>query len=199
MWLIVGLGNPGAQYGDTRHNVGFMVIDRLSNQLDIPLRSRSMKAMWGKGVWEGKGVVLAKPQTFMNLSGESVVRLASHFLVEGEQIVVIHDDLDLDLGRIKIQEKGGDAGHKGIRSIIDHLKRRDFIRLRLGIGRKEGRRGGEREYVLTTFCEEEQRVVAEQIERAGEAVRTILVDGTAIAMNRFNQRMVSAGKKISDE
>ena len=195
MWLIVGLGNPGAQYSDTRHNVGFMVIDRLSEQFDIPLRSKSMKALWGKGLWEGRGVVLSKPQAFMNLSGESVVRLANHFFVEDAQIIVIHDDLDLDLGRIKILEKGSDAGHKGIRSIIDHLKRENFIRLRLGIGRKQGKRGSEKEYVLTAFGAEEQRVIADQIERAGEAVRMIIIDGPAVAMNQFNRRVASPVEK----
>ncbi len=194
MWLIVGLGNPGLRYRYTRHNVGFRVIERLARELSIALNRRSKKARWETGRWEQEKVVLAKPQTFMNLSGEAVSLLANFFSLEGTSIVVVHDDLDLNLGRIKIGVKGGDGGHRGIRSIINHLGTDEFIRLRMGTGRGE-RSGEESKYVLGVFDDNQEHVVTELIERACEAVKTIIFEGVAAAMNQFNQRDHSFSKK----
>ena len=187
VWLIVGLGNPGLQYRNTRHNVGFRVIDRLAFARAAPLSHRSKKATWASGAWKQETVVLAKPQTFMNLSGEAVGLLTESFSVDRQRIIVIHDDLDLELGRIKIREKGGDGGHRGVRSIITHLESKDFVRIRMGIGRG-GSSGEERDYVLGVFDDEQRQVVTEQIEAACEAVRTIIFEGSIVAMNRFNQK-----------
>ena len=148
---------------------------------------RSNKAKWGSGSWDRVEIVLAKPQTYMNLSGKAVRLLADTFLLDGLRIVVIHDDLDLDLGRIKIREKGGDGGHRGVRSIIENLEDKKFIRIRMGIGRG-GDSGEERDYVLDAFDDEQKQVVTELIETACEAVRTVVFEGPAAAMNRFNQK-----------
>ena len=153
----------------------------------IPLRRRDKKTTWALGSWEQKKVVFAKPQTFMNLSGEAVNRLADFFSINRQRIIVIHDDLDLELGRIKIREKGGDGGHRGVRSIIDHLESKEFLRIRMGIGRKSTS-GAERDYVLDVFDDEQKQVVTELVETACEAVRTIVFEGAAAAMNRFNQK-----------
>lgn len=187
MWLIVGLGNPGLKYRYTRHNIGFRVIDRLARKLGISLSHRSKRSTWATGLWEQEKVTLAKPQTFMNLSGQAVSLIAESFSSDGSRIIVVHDDLDLELGRIKIREKGGDGGHRGVRSIIEHLKSKDFLRIRIGIGRGDIS-GEERDYVLDAFDAEQKQVVTELIETACEAVQTIIFEGPAEAMNRFNQK-----------
>lgn len=192
VWLIVGLGNPGLTYRYTRHNIGFRVIDRLSREFSIPVTKRGLMATWGNGQWEDREVVLAKPQTFMNLSGEAVVRLAASFEATVGQVIVIHDDLDLNLGEIRIREKGGDGGHRGVRSIIDGLGRDEFIRVRMGISRPD-RKGDEQDFVLGMFDFQERKVLQEHIEAAKKAVKTIIVEGTSVAMNRFNRR-----KRIRD-
>jgi PTH1 family peptidyl-tRNA hydrolase len=187
VWLIVGLGNPGRKYQFTRHNIGFRVIDRLSRELSIPLNKKSLLTKWGKGTWGENELVLAKPQTFMNLSGEAVIRLVKFFQVKTKNMIVIHDDLDLSLGEIRIREKGGGGGHKGVESIIHSLETHDFIRVRLGIGRPE-KKGNEKDYVLGTFDNREKEILSKQIINGKEAVKIIICEGTAIAMNRFNRK-----------
>ncbi len=187
MWLIVGLGNPGRKYQFTRHNIGFRVIDRLSRDLSIPLNKKSLLTKWGKGTWRENELVLAKPQTFMNLSGEAVIRLVNFFKIKTKNLIVIYDDLDLGLGEIRIREKGGGGGHKGVESIIHNLKTSEFIRVRLGIGRPD-KKGSEKDYVLETFDDGEKKIVNEQIAKGKEAVEIIIGEGTASAMNRFNRK-----------
>ena len=187
MWLIVGLGNPGRKYQFTRHNIGFRVIDRLARELSIPLNKKSLLTKWGKGRWKENELVLAKPQTFMNLSGEAVIRLVNFFKIKTKNLIVIYDDLDLGLGEIRIREKGGGGGHKGVESIIHNLKTSEFIRVRLGIGRPD-KKGSEKDYVLETFDDGEKKIVNEQIAKGKEAVEIIIGEGTASAMNRFNRK-----------
>ncbi|WAC07799.1 MAG: aminoacyl-tRNA hydrolase [Thermodesulfobacteriota bacterium] len=188
MWLIVGLGNPGRKFKFTRHNIGFRVIDQLSKELSIPLDKKRMMALWGKGSWEEQKVILAKPQTFMNLSGEAVVRFKNFFRIETDKVIIIHDDLDLNFGQMKIRNKGGDAGNKGLKSIIQSLGESEFIRVRLGISRPE-KKGEGRNYVLADFDEQEKKKLNILINQATEAVKTIMLESTAQAMNRFNQKV----------
>ena len=188
MWLIVGLGNPGRIYKFTRHNIGFRVIDALSKEFSIPLDNKRMMSRWGKGTWEAKKVLLAKPQTFMNLSGEAVVRLRNFYRIDADKVIIIHDDLDLSFGQIKIRNKGGDAGNKGVKSIIESLGKSEFIRVRLGISRPE-KKGKGRDYVLADFDEREKEKLNVLLDQAKEAVKTIISESTAQAMNRFNRNL----------
>jgi len=188
VWLIVGLGNPGRKFKFTRHNIGFRVIDQLSEELCIPLDKKTMMSRWGKGSWEEQNVILAKPQTFMNLSGTAVVRLKEFFRIDTDKVIIIHDDLDLNFGQMKIRNKGGDAGHKGIKSIIESLGESEFIRVKLGIGRPEII-GQEKNYVLTDFDEPQKKNLSIFLGRAKEAVKTIMLESTAQAMNRFNRNV----------
>jgi PTH1 family peptidyl-tRNA hydrolase len=188
VWLIVGLGNPGRKFKFTRHNIGFRVIDQLSKELSIPLDKKRMMATWGKGSWSDQKVVLSKPQTFMNLSGEAVVRLKKFFRIETNKVIIIHDDLDLDFGQMRIRDKGGDAGNKGVKSISESLGKSEFIRVRLGISRPE-KKGEGKDYVLADFDELEKKNVNILLAQAKEAVKTIMLKGTAQAMNRFNRKL----------
>lgn len=186
-WLIAGLGNHGDRYRDTRHNVGFMVADRLAGR-DESLRWRPSSRFRGELVSGSLGqhaVVLLKPHTYMNLSGESVAAVARFYRIPTARLIVVHDDVDLDLGRIKVKRDGGDGGHKGIRSITQHLDA-DFVRIRLGVGRPE--RGDVVDYVLAPFSAEEREQLGSQLDRAVSAVRTVLSRGYREAMNRFNRR-----------
>lgn len=187
MWLIVGLGNPGREYQFTRHNIGFRVIDRLAFTWSIPLGRKSMRARWAKGHWEGQEVVLVKPQTFMNLSGEAVAWMVARFGVPVSKLIVVHDDLDFPLGEIRVRKAGGDGGHRGVKSIIERLGQREFVRVRMGIGRPD-RKGVESNYVLETFSDQEKEVLVGHLQRGVEAVSCIVSKGAAVAMNEFNRR-----------
>ena len=191
---IVGLGNPGKQYEATRHNAGFMVVDRLAGEYSVGLQERKFPASWGSALIEGHKVVLFKPTTYMNRSGEAVGEMVRYFGIPVTQMLVIHDDLDLLCGRIRIARGGGAGGHRGIVSLIQHLGRQDFPRLKLGIGRPLHREPVET-YVLKSPYPEEEQVFEEMISRGTEAARVVLASGLTAAMNRFNQRdpKVSAG------
>jgi PTH1 family peptidyl-tRNA hydrolase len=182
--LIVGLGNPGRQYADNRHNVGFQCLDRLAKAWGLSLSRRKHKALLAQGEIVGQRAVLAKPQTFMNLSGEAVKRLARFYQVPPENILVIYDDLDLPLGRIRLRPEGGSGGHKGMKSIIQHLGSNGFARLRVGIGRPT--HGDPVDYVLSDFTSDEWTVIEEVYERVVSAVELWLAKGIAAAMNRYN-------------
>lgn len=196
MWLIVGLGNPGTKYKNTRHNIGFMAVAYLAEANGIRFNKSNFKSHWGKGNIQGREVILAEPQTFMNLSGEAVRLLADYFCIEPKNIVVIYDDIDLGFGAIRIRLKGGSGGHKGIESIIEQLDTNNFPRIRLGIGRPENREQGAgsreqvdvAEYVLSPFNSEEVSTVLTVMNRTKEAVDVILKDGIEKAMNRFNKK-----------
>ncbi|MBI5051114.1 MAG: aminoacyl-tRNA hydrolase [Nitrospirae bacterium] len=183
MLLIVGLGNPGNAYSKTRHNLGFMVIDALSHKFSIPIYHKSKHYLYGRGTIEGKEVILAKPLTFMNRSGLAVKDLLRKFKdIKG--LIVIHDDLDLNTGTIKIKKGGSSGGHKGAESIIEHTGINDFIRLRLGIGRSEFLQP--EEYVLRNFSRQEQPLIKKNIEKAVDAIIAIIDKGIAHAQNKFH-------------
>jgi PTH1 family peptidyl-tRNA hydrolase len=186
-YLIAGLGNPGNKYIHTRHNIGFKVVDFLSHHYSIPLSSTRDDALYGFGTIAKKTVLLVKPYAFMNRSGPSVYRLAQKYRILGEKMIVIHDDLDLAFGRLKIKEKGGSGGHKGIDSLIDAMSIKDFIRIRIGIGRPENGQSIV-DYVLSVFSSEEIPLLDKIIARVGDATKTILCQGTRAAMNSFNDR-----------
>jgi len=187
MYIIVGLGNPGTEYEATRHNVGFMVIDRLSREYGIRLDKKSRLARWGEGALAGENVVLLKPLTFMNNSGLAVREILKGKGVELDRLIVIYDDLDLEPGRIRIRPDGGSGGHKGIQSIVGHLGSRDFLRVRIGIGRPSGRQDA-RDYVLHPFAKREREDVDFAIIKAADAVTFIIEHGVERAMNEFNRK-----------
>lgn len=182
-WLIVGLGNPGRQYEETRHNVGFQTIDRLSQEAKIDLSRRRANAFYGQGSVAGGTVILAKPQTYMNDSGVAVRGLLSWFKLDPKALVVVYDDLDLPVGRIRLRPAGSAGGHNGVRSIIQQLGSDSFARVRIGIGRP---RSDGIDHVLGKFAPDERPIVADAIARASEAVTAIVADGLDAAMNRFN-------------
>ncbi len=184
--IIVGLGNPGREYEATRHNVGFQVVDRLAQIAGISLQERKFKASWGTGMLAGKKVSLVKPLAFMNRSGEPVGEMLRYFGIGAEQMMVIHDDLDLPCNRIRLVRHGGAGGHRGVRSLIQHLGGQDFPRLKLGIGRPLHGEPVEA-YVLRTPYPEQQRGFAEMIERATQATQKVVSSGLAVAMDRFNR------------
>ena len=188
--LVVGLGNPGRVYSGTRHNAGFMVADELAKGFSIALSKRKFNAQYGTGSIDGVEVVLAKPMGFMNRSGPPVQQIAGYFRISSEDILVVHDDIDLEFGRLKIKEKGGDGGHKGVRSIIDAFGGGDFARLRIGVGRPDAENGAA-DYVLDNFAFEEKKVLSQIIASAKDAVVTILCKGTKEGMNRFNNKKIS--------
>lgn len=185
MFLIVGLGKPGSSYRKTRHNIGFRVIDALSEMHHIPLNHEKHQAIFGSGYIEGTKVILAQPQTYMNLSGESVREFAGFYKIPPENILVIFDDISLDIGQLRIRKKGSAGGHNGVKSIIAHLDSQDFPRVKVGIGEKPDYLDLA-DYVLGNFPNEISDVVNESIKHAAEACTCILTDGIDTAMNRFN-------------
>jgi len=185
--IIVGLGNPGVHYRWSRHNVGFQVMDRLSEMQRIPFCSKRFKTLYGTGWINSQNVVLAKPLTFMNLSGEAVKKIISAFSAGMEDLIVIHDDLDLPVGRLRVKRRGGDGGHQGVRSIIEATGVNAFLRLKVGIGRPP--KGMEpAEYVLKAFEEDDQPEIDSALCRAAEALVVILSEGVEAAMNRFQKK-----------
>ena len=189
-FLIVGLGNPGREYKDTRHNVGFMLIDRLSVRLNARLSRMQAKALVGSTNYEDYKLILAKPQTYMNLSGQSIQGLARFYKVPLENMIVAHDDLDLPFGTIRIRPGGGPGGQKGVASTIERLGTKDFRRLRIGIGRPPGRMDPAA-YVLQNFAQSDAVLLSEILDRAADAVLTFVTDGLNAAMNKFNGEVVT--------
>lgn len=197
MMLIVGLGNPGTRYKDTRHNIGFMAVDYLAEVNGIKLNKSDFKSLLGKGSIKDKEVILLKPQTYMNLSGEAVQAVSDYFDIEPKDILVIYDDIDLELGMMRIRLSGGSGGHRGMQSIIEHLGANDFPRIRLGIGRpgkieSKNQRVRESEivadYVLSPFQTDEKDLLKKMLDATKEAVDTIVKHGAPKAMNRFNKK-----------
>jgi PTH1 family peptidyl-tRNA hydrolase len=185
--LIVGLGNPGKEYAAHRHNVGFHVVDALARTHNLIFaRHKRAKARVAQGQIEGKLVILVKPQTFMNLSGKSVSRLSREREIPPERILVVYDDLDLPLGRVRLRSEGGTGGHKGMRSIAELLGTQSFPRLRVGIDRPPGNMDPA-DYVLLPFAEDEKSLAAEVVARAVAAVECWLTDGIVAAMDQFNR------------
>ena len=184
--LIVGLGNPGAQYAKNRHNVGFMAVDAIGDDARVAVNRSKFKGQYGSGTIAGSSAVLLKPETFMNRSGFSVSPARSFFNVEVGHIVVLHDELDLPFGTVRIKVGGGHAGHNGLRSIIDQLGSKDFVRVRIGIGRPV--HGSVSDFVLSDFAGEQQEWLGDLVERAADAAAAILKDGPRAAMNKINAK-----------
>lgn len=187
MYIIVGLGNPGVRYDHTRHNVGFDCITRIAEEYNIPMDYIKHKAICGSGYIEGQKVLLAKPQTYMNLSGESVRQLVAFYKITEEELLVIFDDISLDVGQIRIRKKGSAGGHNGMKNIITHLGSQDFKRIKVGIGDKPA--GWDlADYVTGHFSKEDQEVMNETEKNVVHAVKTILTEGVETAMNQFNKK-----------
>jgi peptidyl-tRNA hydrolase, PTH1 family len=185
LFLIVGLGNPGAQYRRSRHNVGVMAIERLAERNGIAINRQQFFGKSGRGVIAGRGALLLLPQTYMNLSGQSVQAACEFHKLSPEFVVVVHDDVDLELGRIQVKRGGGHGGHKGVESIVLLLGGADFLRVRLGIGRPP-QQGDTSDYVLGAFRADEEVAVGRLVERAANAVEVVLETGLNQAMNQFN-------------
>jgi PTH1 family peptidyl-tRNA hydrolase len=185
--IIVGLGNPGTQYRMSRHNIGFQVMDRIAQINHISIRTRRFKSLYGTGWIDSQQVILAKPMTFMNRSGEAVQNATHFFRLGMEDLVVVHDDLDLPLGRLRFKRRGGDGGHQGVRSIIERMGGNNFLRLKVGVGRPpQGRDSAD--YVLEAFDRVEQSLLDQVLPLAAESVKVLLLEGLEKAMNQFQKR-----------
>ena len=192
--LIVGLGNPGKRYEATRHNIGFMVLEKLARDWEVEINNRSFNALWGKRTIAGNNVLLAKPQTFMNLSGTAVRQLQSFFKTDISNLIVIHDDLDLPFGAIRLKSGGGTAGHKGLASIESNLGTSGFVRVRLGIGKPVDKSRIEG-YVLEPFRKEEQEVLPEVVGRAADACAEIVLNSLQKAIGKYQTKNINFLKK----
>ena len=193
MKLIVGLGNPGRDYAHNRHNIGFLCLNHFARANSVRFDRKQSKARIGRGEVEGSELVLAKPQTYMNHSGQSVSLLINRFDVELDDLIVVHDDLDLPLGKIRVSHGSSSGGHKGIYSIISSLGSRDFIRIRVGIGRPTAHPDSTQiseddiiAYVLSGFTPEEKRIMSQVIPQVSEAIYCLLSEGLDTAMNKYN-------------
>jgi len=184
-YLLIGLGNPGREYRDNRHNVGFMLIDRLCVRLNARGMKVQSKAIVTSAMYEDRKLILAKPQTYMNLSGQSAQGLLNFYKLPMENMLVAHDDLDIPFGVIRIRPGGGPGGQRGMASTIEQLGTKDFPRLRIGIGRPPGRMDPSA-YVLQNFSRDEMKLLSEIIDRAADAALTFVVDGLNKAMNKYN-------------
>ena len=187
MKIIVGLGNPGKKYERTRHNAGFLVVDALARSLRFDLSQEKYHALVGKARIGHEEVLLAKPQTYMNESGRSVGSIMRYTSAAASDLIVVHDELDLPPGTVRVKSGGGHGGHNGLRSIIDHLGSPDFIRVRVGVGRPSPGRDAA-DHVLSPFSQEERASAEQSFERAAEAVASIIVNGLTKAMNDFNKK-----------
>jgi PTH1 family peptidyl-tRNA hydrolase len=187
MYLIVGLGNPGKQYAETRHNVGFMVLDYLAEKNNLTFTDSKWKASIVKAVAWDKSVILLKPETYMNLSGSAVTQAAHYYKIHSDNIIIIHDDLDMEFGRAKIVSGGGDGGHKGIRSIIEHLGTKNFPRLKIGIGRPPTPVLPEK-YVLGKFDSDQKNILDQKMSILHDGIRIFMQQGIAAAMTVINPK-----------
>lgn len=190
MKLIVGLGNPGTKYAGTRHNVGFSVIVGLADKYNIELSEKKHKAIYGRGMIEGEKVILAMPQTFMNLSGESVRELVDYYKCDPSDVIVAYDDIDLAVGKLRIREKGSAGGHNGMKSIIKHLGGDTFPRIRVGIGGEKHPGQDLADYVLGHFKDDEKELLSDALDKAEKAAELFAQDEFSEAMNKY-----SVGKK----
>lgn len=199
MYFIVGLGNPGNRYRFTRHNIGFLVLEKLAEELKIDFNHKSFDAIWGKGKINGIEILLAMPQTYMNLSGTAVRQLVAFFKADVSNLIVIHDDLDLPFGTIRLKTGGGNAGHKGLASITENLGSSDFMRVRVGIGRPSDKSRIEG-YVLEPFkSDEELSMLPEIIQTASEASAEIVLSGTEKATAKCQKNILVNYLKKEEE
>ena len=188
MYIIVGLGNPTKEYNNTRHNIGFDVIDAIAEKYDISVLEKKHKALIGKGYIDGQKVILAKPLTYMNLSGESVRELVDYYKIdEQEELIVIYDDISLDVGQLRIRKKGSAGGHNGIKNIIAHLGHDTFMRIKVGVGEKP--KGYDlADYVLGHFTGAERKIMDESTEKATDAIKMMMFEDADAAMNVYNKK-----------
>jgi len=190
-WMVAGLGNPGRKYAQTRHNIGFMVVERLAEKFDVPLIQKKFEALFGIGEIEDAKLIFIKPLAFMNLSGPPVVGLAKYYKVNLDHMLVIHDDIDILFGNLKIKAKGGHGGHNGLRSIINAAGNGDFPRIRVGIGRPDTHRDVT-DHVLGKFAGEELTNLDPVLSCAAEAAQSIINKGLPLSMNKFNRNGVGS-------
>ena len=187
MYIIAGLGNPTREYEKTRHNVGFDTIDVLADKLNTSVDEKKFKGLYGRGIIAGEKVILLKPQTFMNLSGESIREAADFYKIDPEEIIVIYDDISLEPGQLRIRLKGSAGGHNGIKNIIAHLGTQEFPRIKVGVGAKPPKMDLA-DYVLSRFGAEEQKVMDEAFQEAAEAAVMMMTTGAERAMNHYNAK-----------
>ena len=185
MYLIVGLGNPEEDYSNTRHNMGFNTINKLGKQYNIEINKSKFKGLYGVGVIEGEKVILLKPQTYMNLSGESIREALDFYKIEKENLIVIYDDIDIEPGTIKIRKLGGPGTHNGMKSVIQNVGTEDFTRIRIGIG-KPTYKSDLINYVLGFIPEEEKEILDKSTTKGKDAIVEIIKNGVDIAMNKYN-------------
>ena len=185
-WLIVGLGNPGKEYERTRHNAGFRALDILADKLGCKVDKLKFQGLYGQCTYQGKKLYLLKPQTYMNLSGRSVLQLSASFHIPPQRIVVIFDDISLEPGRLRIRGDGSAGGHNGIKSIIAEVGSQDFPRVKVGVGAKPHAEQDLANWVLSTFSAQEEKALASSLERAADAALTVVTKGVYEAANRFN-------------
>lgn len=185
MYLIVGLGNPEEDYAKTRHNMGFEVLNELSKKYDIKITKTKFKGLYGLGTIEEKKVILLKPQTYMNLSGESIIEFVNFYKIPLENVIVIYDDIDTDIEKIKIRKKGGPGTHNGMKSVVEYLKTEEFKRVRIGIGSPK-EKFDLISYVIGHISEDEYKKLQIGVEKGAKAVVEILKNGIDIAMNKYN-------------
>lgn len=185
MYIIVGLGNPEEDYSGTRHNMGFDTINKIAKQYDIQINKKNFKGLYGTGLIEGEKAILLKPQTFMNLSGESVKECIDFYKIDLEKLIIIYDDIDIDKGIVKLRKQGGAGTHNGMRSVVQNLGSEKFVRVRIGIGMPEDK-GDLINYVIGYVPEEEKELLDKGCENAKNAVIDIIKNGIDIAMNKFN-------------
>jgi PTH1 family peptidyl-tRNA hydrolase len=190
MYLIFGLGNPGSRYQFTRHNIGFMVLEKIAAQWEVELKQKSFDALWNRGKVAGLNVLLAMPQTYMNLSGNAARKLLAYFKMDISNLIVIHDDLDLPFGKLRLKTGGGDAGHKGLKSIITCLGSAEFMRIRMGIGKPSDRTPVE-DYVLQRFDSGETDLLQQIVQLASEAATEIVLSGMQTAMVKYHTKNIS--------
>ncbi len=187
MYLVAGLGNPEKKYDNTRHNIGFDAIDLLSDKLGITLTKTKFKAVYGDGYLGSEKLILAKPQTYMNLSGESIGEIVSFYKIPNENIIIIHDDISLDIGRLRIREKGSAGGHNGLKSIIAHLGGDDFCRIKIGVGAPKHEDYDLVDFVLGSFSDEERKILVPVLDNTAKAVQSIIKEDAQKAMNKYNK------------
>ena len=198
MFVIVGLGNPGKKYEKTRHNMGFLAIDKLAEKHDIKVNKLKHKALTGDGFIFGQKALLVKPQTYMNLSGESVREIISYYDIDLEDLIVIYDDFDLETGTIRIRKKGSAGSHNGMKSIIGQIQSKDFPRIRIGIGKSGG--GAEwKDFVLGKTSKQDEKLIEDAVDRAADAVGCILEKGIDEAMNEYNVKPGLSGREDRDK
>ena len=185
MYLIVGLGNPENEYAHTRHNMGFDTINQIAKNNNIQITKNKFKGLCESTIIQNQKVILLKPQTYINLSGESVKEVAEFYNLKPEEIIVIYDDIDIEKGHIKIRKKGGAGSHNGMKSVVEELQSTDFARIRVGIGQPEFK-SDMINYVIGKVSQEEQEILQQGVEKAAKAVEEILKNGIDIAMNKFN-------------